>query len=243
MKSFRAAVKSLFHKFGYEVSMYRPANIGESPLSDIEKLIHKTRPQIVFDVGANIGQTIEAFRDMLPESVIYSFEPGTTAFETLKNHHGSRNNVYLNKLGVGSKSETKVFLENSLPDMSSFLPLGRDGWGKIVNEVPVEIVALDDFCEKQKIEYISMLKIDTQGFDFEVLKGAKKLITENRVQLLLVEVTFAELYQGLPPFDEIYRFLTDHNFKLVSFYEIHYKNNLACWTDSLFINPDFIHKQ
>lgn len=222
--------------------MYRPAHIGESPMSDIEKLIHNSQPQIVFDVGANVGQTIEAFKDMLPKAQIHSFEPGTAAFQTLKKNHGSDKNLVLNKLGVGSVVETRVFLENSLPDMSSFLPLGRDGWGKIVNEVPVEIVKLDDYCKERGIQYISVLKIDTQGYDFQVLKGAQNLLADNRVQLLLMEITFAEIYEDLPRFDEIFRFLTDRNFKLVTFYKFRYQKNIASWTDSLFINTEFVQE-
>ncbi len=242
MKPLRATVKSLFRKFGYEVNVYRPTHFGENPVSDIEKLLTDNSAVTIFDVGANIGHTIESFKDMFPEAQIHAFEPGTNAFNTLEKIYGSHKNVILNKAGVGSASETKMFLENSMSQMSSFLPLGPDGWGEIVNKIPVAIITLDDYCKERQIPFINVLKIDTQGLDFEVLKGAQNMLSENRIQILLMEVTFAEIYQELPRFDEIFRFLTEMNFKLVSFYKFQYKNNLASWTDAVFINPAFTDK-
>lgn len=239
MKPLKASVKSIFHKFGYEIGMYRPSHLGESPFSDIRKLMCNSTAPIVFDVGANVGQTTESFKEMFSDAQIHAFEPGMSAFEKLEKRYGSHKNIILNKVGVGSSSETKIFLENSRTEMSSFLPLGPDGWGKIVNKVPVEIITLDDYCAKKQIPYLNVLKVDTQGLDLEVLKGAQNIFAENRVQFLLMEVTFNEMYQGLPRFDEIFRFLTERNFKLVSFYKFYYQNELASWTDCLFLNPAF----
>ena len=62
-----------------------------------------------------------------------------------------------------------TFLENSNPDMSSFLPLSEFGWGKVTKETPVEVKTIDQaFILDQNIEQVDILKSDTQGFDFEV---------------------------------------------------------------------------
>lgn len=239
MKPIKSLVKSLFHKVGYEVSLYRPLYFGESPMSDIEKLIHKGKRQILFDVGGNVGQTVEAFQDILPEADIHSFEPSDAAFPTLEERHGANKKIFLNKVAIGSKIETKLFFENSQSVMSSFLPLGEDGWGKVVTKKKLNIISLDAYCQRKNIGYISVLKTDAQGFDLEVLKGTQHLISNNKVQLILIEVTFAKLYQDSPSFSEIYQYLIKNNYKLVTFYKIHYQNNFACWTDALFINPNF----
>jgi hypothetical protein len=59
---------------------------------------------------------------------------------------------------------------------------------------------------------------------------------ENRIGLILCEVNFVEFYRQEASFDQIYRFLMDRNFAVVSFYKIFYGKNIAKWTDVLFIN-------
>jgi hypothetical protein len=118
--------------------------------------------------------------------------------------------------------------------MSSFLEIGSEGWGSISERNPVEINTVDDYCDSRQIEKIDILKSDTQGFDLEVLKGAERTIARGGIYLVYIEINFAELYKGLPPADEIMRFLREHRFSLVSFYRFNYINNHVGWTDGLF---------
>ena len=234
MKPFRSTVKSLIRKLGYELTVYRPNYLGENPFSDIESLMDSYALPIVFDVGAHTGTTINAFRNMIPNAEIHAFEPGPLAFEALSTHYGSAKDVFLNNVGVGDLRETRTFFQNKSLVMSSFLPLGPDGWGKIGEEIPVDITTLDSYCEENQIPHISALKLDTQGYDLAVLRGSESLLATNRIQLILMEITFIEIYSGIPPFDEIFRFLTDRGFRLVSFYKFNYKDGVAGWTDAAF---------
>jgi hypothetical protein len=90
-----------------------------------------------------------------------------------------------------------------------------------------------------KIDHIDILKSDTQGFDLEVLKGAQGVIGHGRVHLILIEINFAALYCGQPRFDEIYAWLSDRGFRLVSFYNACYMNHRIGWCDALFVNPNY----
>jgi hypothetical protein len=78
------------------------------------------------------------------------------------------------------------------------------------------------------------LKSDTQGYDLEVLRGASRMLSEKRIALIYLEVTFSRIYQGSPRFDEVYGFLADHGMALVSFYDMIYQHKLLSWTDALF---------
>ena len=123
--------------------------------------------------------------------------------------------------------------------MSSFLEMTSLGWGQAEKTTQVDVVTIDDFCAKNGISKIDILKSDTQGFDFEVLKGSAQLMERNKISLIYLEVMFSAMYRGLPRFDEMYRFLLDRNFTLVTFYTFHYQEGRAGWTDALFINNDF----
>jgi len=89
------------------------------------------------------------------------------------------------------------------------------------------------------IQFIDLLKSDTQGFDLEVLKGAQGLLSTTKIRLIFLEINFQRLYEGIPRMDEIYRFICDHGFELVCFYPFCYLNGRASFTDALFIQPQF----
>jgi FkbM family methyltransferase len=144
--------------------------------------------------------------------------------------------VRANNLAVGSACGEQIFLENSQSEMSSFLRPAQLGWGQVEKETPVQVVTLEEYCNANKVDSINLLKIDTQGYELEVLKGAQGLMKQDRIQLIYLEVNFAELYEDLPQFDEIFRFLCDNNFGLVSFYEFAHQGHLASWSDALFLN-------
>jgi FkbM family methyltransferase len=171
---------------------------------------------------------------------MHCFEPSPMTYEKLVQNTKNYNSIYTNSLALGQTSGEKAFLENSQNNMSSFLKPGEHCWGEIVGETLVEMSTLDRYCEKNRMESIDVLKIDTQGYDFEVLKGAPFLLKHNRIHMIYMEIIFLDIYQDLPPFDMVFRFLNDNNFRLVSFYRFNHQNNLASWSDALFINLQYI---
>ncbi len=232
-------VRRIINKCGFDIVRLNPNQIGKDPLMDMGRFLHIDHP-VVFDVGANVGQSIRTFRDRFPTSTIYSFEPSPTTFQTLKQQTSGLENVHLWNCALGSSSGQNVLLENSESDMSSFLPLSEFGWGTVTNETLVEVTTIDQFCRNQDIEQIDILKSDTQGFDLEVFKGAERTIVANKIGLIYFEMIFSDQYKNLPSIAEIYDFLTGRDFLLVSFYQFNYQQQLASWTDALFVHKSYI---
>ena len=129
---------------------------------------------------------------------------------------------------------------NSSSDMSSFLPIGELAWGEVKKETRVMVRTVDQFCRNEGVERIDVLKSDTQGFDLEVFKGAEATIRANRIGLIYFEVIFSEMYRGLPPFTEVFRFLIERGYHLVSLYAFRYQKDLASWTDALFVHQSLL---
>ncbi len=209
--------------------------LGEDPFRDMRKLA--TPRPVIFDVGANTGETLEKFRAHFKRAVIHAFEPAPSPFGELVKRATEVPNLRLNNFALGPKRERRILNENQRSTMSSFLELGPAGWGSVKERRPVEVDTLDGYCEREGVSHIDILKLDTQGFDLEVLKGGEGLIREGRVHLLFMEVIFSEMYKGLPSFDEVYRFVTERGFRLVSFYDFYYQKRMAGWADALFVNP------
>jgi FkbM family methyltransferase len=189
---------------------------------------------IIFDIGANIGQSVRRFRRYFNDSVIHSFEPGEEAFQALTKNTLGLDRVHISNRALGAACTTRTFVENELSDMSSLFEPGESAWGSIVRRRKVELDTVDDYCNRNGIERIDILKSDTQGYDLEVLRGARQCLKDQRVELIYLELTFSKMYKGAPRFDEIYAFLADHGMVLVSFYDMYYQGDFLSWTDALF---------
>jgi hypothetical protein len=142
--------------------------------------------------------------------------------------------------GLGSKVGKIIFFENSQSEMGSFLKPTDELWGSPEGMVELPLTTLDRYAEDNQIAHIHFLKIDTQGFDLEVLKGASGLLKKKQIDLLQFEITIAHMYENLPGMEEFIRFLMNLDYRLVAFYGFHNKGIEASWTDALFIRPDFL---
>jgi FkbM family methyltransferase len=221
---------------GLDVRRYRPkaGRMGVNPFADIRKLLIDVARPVVFDVGANVGQSVDRFNELLPGCTLHAFEPSPSAFEELQANTRRIRNLTLVNAGVGAAAGTEILIENDHSDMSSFLSPGETIWGTVVRKTPIEVITLDEYCANQKLCRIDLLKIDTQGYELEVLKGAVSLMDAGAIHVIYTEITFSDLYEGLPPFDQLYRLLGDHGFRLVALYNFVVQNGVAGWCDALF---------
>lgn len=229
-------------RLGYQVRPITGEKLGYNPFDDMARLIRLSataQPPVVFDVGANIGQSITRIRETMANSIIHSFEPSPGTFAQLRQNTVGVRHLKLNNVGLGACRGELPFLENDCSDMSSFLEPGSACWGEVGQPVTVPVRTVDDYCDSEAISRIDVLKSDTQGFDLEVIKGAERMIREHRIHLIFIELTFCELYKGLPTLDEIYKHMRERDFSLVLFYRFTHQNGRAGWSDALFASDRF----
>lgn len=196
----------------------------------------------VIDIGANEGTPQLVYN--FPFSNYYYFEPlkkcNKKLIEFNKKNNISNHQIFnvalSNKKGESSFNE--VLLENtshssSLLEFTSYY----DGTKKKEETVKIK-VALDKLSNfKKKIDFNnSFIKIDTQGNEFDVLKGIDDEIF-HKVKFFLIEISFVKRYEGQADFEEIYSLLKEKNFKLAGIVELN--NQLkASQADFLFSKKD-----
>jgi len=250
MKFVKLLVRNLLKKTGYDIVKYRSAvddtiteiPFGINPFEDISFFLKNNASPVIFDVGANIGQSVDDFKKVFPDSIINSFEPGPDTFAKLREHCIEMGKVKVWNYAIGSSEGILPFQENTRSVMSSFFSPGENWWGEIKKITNVEVTTLDTFADQQKVGFIDILKCDTQGYDLEVFKGAEKLLSENRIGIILCEIIYSNIYKGTPSFTKLLRYLLDHNFVLVGFYYQCHQNHLLSWSDALFINAEYKRK-
>ena len=243
MNLIKKTIRRIVRRTGFDLVRFKWNQLGVDPFADMQQFLNGQESTLIFDVGANIGQSVDRFRGLIPRPFIHSFEPSPSTYEKLETHCKNIPGVKTWNCGVGAIDTTLSFRENEYSDMSSFLLPSTSCWGKVIKSTEVPVVTLDSFTRDQKIDFVHVLKSDTQGYEFEVFKGANQLMMENRIGLIYFEFTFSDMYKGLPSFDEVFRYLSDRNFALVAFYNQHFQDELLSWADALFISRDFNRKR
>ena len=220
---------------GLHVERYDP----NRHIADLKRYLSRENP-VIFDIGANQGQTLRLFQRKIPRATIHSFEPSPGVFSSFLSKIDGPN-LHVWNMGIGAKAGKLTLHENERSDLTSFLPIGTEGWGAIVRETSVEVTTIDDFCQKYGIEYIDVLKSDTQGFEYEVFKGADRWLSEGRIGLIYFELLFTRQYGGQPSYGAILDFLVQRDYRLVRFYEMHGHLGLTGWTNVLFVHDSLVN--
>lgn len=141
---------------------------------------------VLFDVGANIGEwtlraTALAAAAGRPIRVI-AFEPGSAAREILSRRTTDAANVEVVPVALSdSEGESDFFSDGAASGTSSLNPVSG------AQRERVRLATLDGFMRENGIERVDILKIDTEGFDLNVLRGAERALTEGRVDLVQFE--------------------------------------------------------
>ena len=183
------------------------------------------------DVGAHHGESVQSLKDWnLVSARCFAFEPNRNNFKTLKSRVGGISDdafsCELLEYGVGATSRVETFTETRASAVGGMLvPVdGLDarvpsGDHQIVDEYEVKLVAIDDFIESRSVERIDFLKIDTEGYDLEVLKGASSALTKGLIKVILTEAFFVNYRQGQCFYWDIAKYLHDFGFSFVNFFD------------------------
>jgi FkbM family methyltransferase len=174
----------------------------------------------LFDIGANIGSYSIKMRELGYRNKIISFEPLKSAFEELKNASFKDNNWIVNNYAIGNKDINGVINVAGNSYSSSILNmlpmhLNSAPKSKYIAQEEIEIKKLDSifnsFCNK---EDRVMIKIDTQGYEKNVIDGANE--TLSNIKIIQLEMSLVPLYENEMLFIDMINFLDKKGFRLFS---------------------------
>ena len=191
---------------------------GKNHLYDILIEEKRNRDFIIFDVGANIGQTAKFYNSLLSKPQIYSFEPVLSTFDQLKSNIKESNITCFNH-ALGAKKGKVEILTSSKSGSNSLVKDVYSNFDTVQTEI-IEVHTVDEVLKKLNLDRIDILKIDTEGFDLEVLHGSINILSSKKVKYVFCEVGFNnESNKG--NFYEINKFLRKHDFWLCGFYDFY----------------------
>jgi len=175
----------------------------------------------ILDVGANEGQFVKELRFYGYKDKVVSFEPLLEAHKKLTEISKNDNDWEIFRpLALGNKNTKNIINISKNSVSSSILNMSEEHIAnapesRFIGKQSIEEIKLDDIFNELKIENKNLfLKIDTQGYEFQVLEGVQKNLY--LFKGILVEVSLLELYEGQKPWLEIINLIQSHGFKLWS---------------------------
>ena len=199
--------------------------------------------KVILDVGANTGQFAKVARAFCPDATIYSFEPLPDIYSQLVEELAIDHNAIPVNSAISNFSGTADMFQSNFSASSSLLPMAKLHKEEMPHsasskKVKVRIDKLDDWIIKNnvKLDHDLLIKMDVQGNELKVIEGGINVL--QRAKLLIIEVSFYELYHGQALFDDIYEVLKKNGFTYkgnLGQYQSQKSNNIL-FADALFEN-------
>ncbi|HAX79709.1 MAG TPA: hypothetical protein DCY88_28710 [Cyanobacteria bacterium UBA11372] len=231
----------LLHSFKHKGYWFYGKNRERKTMELAAKLIREN--DTIVEIGGHIGYLSLYFSSLVKGGKVYVFEPAYNNLPYLKENLKTKENVVVIEKGVGScNTHLPFYVENLTGQNNSFI-INFPGYQKNkenafyqekndVDEILVEVVKLDDFVEQMNI-VPNFIKVDVEGFEFEVIKGMLCTL-ENFHPILMIEVqdNFEPIYQMMKKYG--YKML-DENLNIINSHE-------RLWMNTFFLHQDAHYK-
>ena len=206
-------------------------DINQKKIIDLISLKLKEKA-VIFDVGAHHGETIKKFNKKLSIKKIYSFEASPLSYNILRNtlpniiSNQKGTDICIENLAIGSeikKIQMKHLKESSsstIKDINSnskYFKKKKFLFGfnakNFYQNITVDQTTIDKYVKSRKIEQIDFLKIDTEGYEYEILKGASENL--KNIKIILFEHHYDDMIEKGYKFSDINNILLKNNFKQI----------------------------
>ena len=178
---------------------------------------------IVFDVGSNVGIHTIFLSRVVKKGRLYSFEPVPQTYQVLLN------TIELNRVKNIKTFNVAISDKNGHTMINDF-GVERSAWSSIGSsdyegrpaeqQVLVDTIMLDGFCEQHRISTVNYIKIDVEGHELEVLKGARGLLSEKKIDILQFEISPEQIKHELEKESEIFLFLRLYGYKIYEWQKV-----------------------
>lgn len=188
----------------------------------IADLIRRRRIECILDVGANRGQFARYMRLQGFKGTIHSFEPLTDAFSAMRDAASRDRNWHVHNIALSNRSGSAVLNVGANDQTSSLQAVAMSEDASLVKFTGTQTVQchrLDDLFSSGELGSLTpdrtMVKIDVQGHELDVLSGAGDIL--HSICSLLIETSIVNIYQSEPSVEEISEYLRNFDFMPVTF--------------------------
>ena len=190
------------------------------------------KTSIIVEAGMYDGTDTNVFADIATEGMVYGFEPIPECFALCKQATNGRTNVEITEAALSDKTGTSnIHVSDRFGEHwgSASLLAPKDHLAAYTditfkNQITVRTINLDDWYASKQIDTIDLIWLDTQGFEYYILKNAPK--TLSRTRYLYTEVAYIETYDGCKQYAEYRAFLENAGFEVIAEEREAYEGNM-----------------
>ncbi len=197
-----------------------PYSRSNAPL-EVLQWLPKGKPIAFFDIGANIGHFTQSICGEYQVKKAFLVEPVAKLIPTLENIFPDREKFKILNVAIADTvGETEFFINEEFDSVSSLLKINNESDElKSLNilkptSTKVKTLTMDHIVKEYQLDNIDLLKIDVQGAEHLVLKGASEALKITKV--VYTEFSFKPLYEGSSTFFDLYKIMYDSDFVLAS---------------------------
>jgi FkbM family methyltransferase len=196
----------------------------------LRSLLRGRRAPVCLDIGANRGLYSAMVLEVSPDANLHCFEPHPRNFAVLRQRLGSTAGATLNNAGCGDAAGELTLYDYAEADGSSHASMHREVIERLHKARSVEhrvaVQSLDDYVRVHGLQNIDLLKIDTEGHELAVLRGASRTIAEGQVYCIHLEfnemnaisgVFFKQIFDLLTSQYRIYRLLPSSMLEITAY--------------------------
>ena len=182
--------------------------------------------EVIVDVGAHKGEFLSYCLQLNKKFKIHCFEPQENIFKELQSKYSKNQLIKFNKLALDDTRREKFLYISKLSSTSTLKEIDKNKFffkfkklllkqkNTYIQKYLVKTSTLDKYVDENKIDHISLLKIDTEGNELNVLKGAKNIL--DRTDYIIIENHFFSQYKNQEKNKEkINKLLKKHKFKRI----------------------------
>jgi len=149
----------------------------------------QARQPVLFDVGGNIGEWTLAAKQLWPEARVHVFEPSASHVERLRSALTGVSDVSINPVALGAQAgEATLYKDADITGLASMTRRDLTHVGLLMElSETIRVETLDAYCASHAIAAIDMLKIDVEGHELDVLKGAVSMLDQRRIAVIQFE--------------------------------------------------------
>lgn len=202
----------------YHLPLFKQCPRGFDLAHNLARFLPEWKCGVIFDVGANIGQSAQEFANRFNYSEIHCFEPFPATFNDLRNNTLRIRGIHLHPYALSStRSTLKVQVGSCSTNNSITSAVGVENPG--MTEVEIETRTLTDVFQSMNLQCVSFMKIDTEGHDLEVLQGGEHLLLNQKIDVIQVEAGMNPTNKHHVPFEVLKSYLESKNYFLFGVFE------------------------
>ncbi len=242
MHNIKHTIRNTCRRLGFDVHRIRRTNLNSEPCVEshaFDRVFQRLElfkilgfyPQVICDVGASNGCWSRNSLKLFPDARYFCVEPLEEHVPALEHLHQECPNVTYWHGCLGARTETTILYADG--DGSSLLP---GHWGNSYGtQQEVSIESLDRLIEQGTCPQPDLIKLDVQGYELEVLKGAAAAL--QNVSMIIAEASFFSFQEGMPLFHDVVGHLAEYGFVVADILSLSVRplDAAAAQTDILFL--------